>query len=165
MSTRRLVYSRLYHLRIEDRLYRAWQVQLQFQLITMRRALSFMLTPCVEHIMSFLALDDSIVYVYLLLQTRHFDIGIPTIRSVIISFLDDRLQIQRDLRAAVMNYFWDVYVGRPSDFIGDIMHWRRVCQEISDYQFAHTRCLRENVRVSRFREQLDSLTEQGSDFE
>ena len=165
MSTRRLVYSRLYHLRIEDRLNRAWQVQLQFQLITMRRALSFMLTPCVEHILSFLALDDSIVYVCLLLQTRHSDIGIPTIRSVIISFLDDRLQIQRDLRAAVMNYFWDDYVGRPSDFIGDIMHWRRVCQEISDYQFAHTRCLRENVRVSRFREQLDSLTEQESDFE
>ena len=115
--------------------------------------------------MSFHALEDSLVYVCLLLQTRHSDIGITTIRSIINSLLDDRLQIQRDLRAAVMKYFWDDYVGRPSDFKGDTMHWRRVCQEISDYQFAHTRCLRENVRVSRFREQLDSLTEQEADFE
>ena len=148
MSTHRLVYSRLYHLRIEDRLNGAWEVQLQFQLITMRRALSFMLTPCVEHILSFLALDDSLVYDCLLLQTRHSDIGIPTVRSIIISFLDNRFHIRRALRATVMNYFWDNYVGRHPDFQGNTMHWSRVCQEISDYQFAHTRCLRDNVRVS-----------------
>ena len=124
-----------------------------------------MLTPCVEHIMSFLALDDLLVYDCLLLQTRHSDIGIPTVRSRIISFLDNRFHIRRALRAAVMNYFWDNYVGRPPDFQGDTMHWRRICQEISEYQFAHTRCLRDNVRVSRFREQLDSLIEQEADFE
>ena len=104
METRGLVYTRLYKTTIEGRVNREWGKQLQFQLMAMRRALSFMLTPCVEHIMGFLALGDALVYDCLLLQTRHSDIGIPPVRSIIISFLDNRFHTRRALRATVMNY-------------------------------------------------------------
>ena len=152
-----LVYGRLYDTPYQERLKSEWLRQLHCQLLAMRKALSFMLTPCVEHVMSFLELDDALVHVCLLLQERSFDLGIPTIRRSVVSFLDIRFGVRRVLRAIVLQYFWNNYVGRPPDFKGSVMHWRRVCQEIADYQYAHGRCVCDNVRVSRFREQLDNL--------
>ena len=159
MATQVLVYYRLYNVPIADRLKLAWYEQLQFQLLSMRRALSFMLTPCVEHIMSFLELDDALVYVCLLLRKRHSDLGIPIIRRIVTGFLDIRFGVRRALRAIVLQYFWNSHVGRPTDFKGSVLHWQRVCQEMEDYQFAHSRCRRVSLQVSRFREQLDNLVE------
>ena len=158
-ETRGLVYTRLYDTPLPDRLNRAWCTQLRCQLTAMRKALSFMLTPCVEHIMSFLVLDHELVHVCLLLRQRRSDLGIPTIRRRVVSFLDIRFGVRRALRAIVLQYFWNNYVGRPPDFQGSTMHWRRVCQEMYDYLGLHSRCGFYNVRVSRFTEQLDILTE------
>ena len=153
-----LVYGRLYDTPLQERFKSEWLRQMYCQLLAMRKALSFMLTPCVEHVMSFLGLDDALVHVCLLLQERSFDLGIPTIRRSVVSFLDIRFGVRRVLRAIVLQYFWNNYVGRPPDVWNiSVMHWRRVCQEIADYQYAHGRCVCDNVRVSRFREQLDNL--------
>ena len=81
-ETHGLVYSRLYDTPLPDRLNRAWCTQLRCQLMAMRKALSFMLTPCVEHIMSFLELDDELVHVCLLLRQQRSDLGTPTIRNL-----------------------------------------------------------------------------------
>ena len=126
----------------------------------MRRALSFMLSPCVEHIMSFLELDHSLVHVCLLLRQRPSDLGIPIIQRRVLRFLGDvRFGVRRDLRTILLQYYWDNCVGRPPDRQGDVFHWRRVCQEMYDYLGLHSRCRFYNVRVSRFAEQLDILTE------
>ena len=159
-ETHGLVYTRLYDTPLPDRLNRAWCTQLHCQLMAMRKALSFMLTPCVEHIMSFLELDDALVHVCLLLRQRRSDLGIPIIQRRVVRFLDDyRFGVRSALRAIVLQYFWDNYVGRWDDWIGDAFHWRRVCQEMYDYLGLHSRCRFYNVRVSRFAEQLDILTE------
>ena len=156
-ETHGLVYTRLYDTPLPERLNRAWCTQLRCQLMAMRKALSFMLTPCVEHIMSFLELDDELVHVCLLLRQRRSELGTPTIQSRVVSFLDIRFGVRRALRATVLQYFWNNYGGRSPDFQGSTMHWRRVCQELADYEFAHSRCVCDNVCVSRFREQLDNL--------
>ena len=165
----RLVYARLYGLPLRDRLNRAWTEQLRCQILAMRRALSFMLSPCVEHIMSFLELDDALVHVCLLLRQRRSDLGIPIIQRRVVRFLDDyRFGVRSALRAIVLQYFWDNYVGRPPDWQGDVFHWRCVCQEMYDYLGLHSRCRSrcDNVlteeqldSLTRFEEQLDSLTE------
>ena len=165
-ETHGLVYTALHNSLFAERVNLAWRAQLHSQKLAMRKALSFMLTPCVEHIMSFLELDDELVHVCLLLRQRRSELGTPTIQSRVVSFLDIRFGVRRAFRAIVLQYFWNNYVGRPSDFKGSTMHWTRVCQEIADYQFAHSRCsassgprcLRDKGRVSRFREQLDNLS-------
>ena len=164
-SRRRPVYAILYELPFPDRLNRSWIEQLRCQTSAMRRALSFMLSPCVEHIMSFLELDHSLVHVCLLLQRRPLDLGVPIIQRSIVRFLDDvRFGVRRDLRTVLLQYFWDNYVGRLSHQRGDALYWDMVCREMLDYLSSHSRCRLYNVRVSRFAEQLDTFTKPSYEF-
>ena len=164
-ETRVVVYHSLYSVPLSERFNVTWLKQLRRQILAMRRALSFMLSPCVEKILSFIVLDDVNVHVCLVLQRR----GIPAIvRNRVVCFLYDFLKLRRVIRALILKVYWDDYVGRPSDHQGSPLHWQRVCQEVADYQFAHSRCVDAFVvgsslsslrlRVHSFREQLDILT-------
>ena len=82
------------------------------------------------------------------------DLGI---RRSVVRFVDIRFAVRAVLRAIVLQYFWDSYVGRHPDFQGSVRHWQRACQEIADYPFAYDRCVCDNERVSRFSEQFDIL--------
>ena len=164
-ESRVVVYHSLYSVPLSERFNVTWVNKLRRQILAMRRALSFMLSPCVEKILSFMVLDDVNVYVCLVLQRR----GIPaTVRNRVVGFLDDPFELRRAIRALVLKVYWDDYVGRPSDHQGSPLHWQRVCQEVADYQFAHSRCVdgfvvgslpsSPRLRVLSFREQLDIFT-------
>ena len=165
-ETRVVVYHSLYSVPLSERFNVTWVKQLRRQILAMRRVLSFMLSPCVEKTLSFIALDDLNVHVCLVLQRQ----DIPaTVRNRVVCFLDDFVKLRRVIRALILKVYWDDYVGRPSDHQGSPLHWQRVCQEVADYQFAHSRCVDGFVvgssssslrqRVLSFREQLDILTE------
>ena len=158
-DTRQLVYHNLYSVPSSERWNATWVIRLHRQILAMRRALSFMLSPCVEKILSFIALDDLNVHVCLALQ-HHAKLA--TVTKWVVGFLDDRFELRRAIRTLVLKVYWDAYVGRPTDYKGSPDHWSRVCQEVADYQFAHSRCfdgfVDQSLRIYSFREQLDILT-------
>ena len=122
---RGVVYAALYGVRLERRLTEVWCRELSRQLLAIRTCLSCLLSPCIDRVLSFLDAGLPAFYVCQKIPSR--------VRKRVALFLDDRYIMRNLLRAACLQWYWSLYVGRPDDFKGDGQSWLRVCQECSHY--------------------------------
>ena len=158
------VYAALYDVDTRRRFSADWRQEHSRQTKAMSKALSFMLTPCVHIILRFLdGSDAGHESTYSLWSLKQLPAVPVTVALRVARCLDNRYYIRRVLRKAIMTYYWNIYVGRPTDFRGSVAHWLRVCQEVADYLGYHSRVSRSTLPVKildRAWQSLDVLTDE-----
>ena len=132
-NTLHLVYSALYEVPLLERIRNPlWYPELMRQLEAMRRLTALLLWPVVNRILSFLTVgsvspesDKLFMMVRRMISERE--------ANRICGFVDDRSDVKRVVRCALLRNYWYAYVGWARDLQGDRRCWRRTVQELYDY--------------------------------